>query len=109
MGGEARLVAVAREELALAVGLTADPVFATTQLWSGGLHQYNVGHVERLGRIETALASHPSLKLAGAGFYGIGLNECVRSGRNAADAVLLRLKDPASPRSTVLIDSGGAD
>lgn len=109
MSGEARLVAVAREELAVMLGLTADPVHAATQLWAGGLHQYNLGHLERLDRIETALAGYPSMKLAGAGFYGIGLNECVQSGRNAADAALSALRDQGSQRPSVLLDSGGAN
>jgi oxygen-dependent protoporphyrinogen oxidase len=109
MSSAARLIAVAREELAAILGLTADPVHATTQLWAGGLHQYNLGHLARLRGVETALADYPSMKLAGAGFYGIGLNECVQSGQNAADAVLLALRHQGSPRPPLLLDSGGAN
>ncbi|HKY49075.1 MAG TPA: protoporphyrinogen oxidase [Acidimicrobiia bacterium] len=108
LSSEASLIAVAREELAAILGLTADPVHATTRQWDGGLHQYALGHLERLRRIETALARYPALRVAGAGFYGIGLNECVNSGRTAADAVLLGLSDPGSPPARVLLDSRGA-
>lgn len=108
MNGETALLTAAREELAAILGLTADPVHATTQLWAGGLHQYNVGHLQRIGRIEAALADSPSMQLAGAGLYGIGLNECVQSGRNAADAVLLALSDQNMQRPSAVLDSGGA-
>ena len=109
MSGEATLVAVAREELTAILGLTAEPVQVTTQLWTDGLHQYTLGHLERLGQIETALASYPALRVAGAGFHGIGLNECVQSGRSAADAVLFGLGSLGSPQPSVLLDSGGAN
>jgi oxygen-dependent protoporphyrinogen oxidase len=105
---EASLVAVAREELALILGVTANPVQARSQVWPGGLHQYTLGHLERLGQIESALAGYPSLRLAGAGFYGIGLNECVESGRNAADAVLQGLTRLGFSEPPVVLDSGGA-
>lgn len=108
MGAEASLVAAAREELAAILGLTGAPVHVTTHQWSSGLHQYTLGHVERLGRIETALARYPALKVAGAAFYGIGLNECVQSGRNTADAVLAGL-GVEGLRPTVLLDSGSGD
>ena len=108
MSGEARLLAVAREELAGILGLTADPVRATTRAWASGLHQYTLGHLERMNDVESALSGYPTLRVAGAGFHGIGLNECVQSGRNAADAVLLALSDRASLRSPDLLVSGGA-
>ena len=109
MSGEARLLTVAREELAGILGLTADPVRATTRAWAGGLHQYTLGHLERMSEVESALAGYPALKVAGAGFHGIGLNECVQSGRNAADAVLGALSARGSLRSPDLLVSGGAN
>jgi oxygen-dependent protoporphyrinogen oxidase len=108
MSGEERLVAVVREELAEILGLTAPPVLAMTRTWTAGLHQYTLGHLERVARIESALASYPGLAVAGAGFHGIGLNECVQSGRRAADGVLGALTQGHPPRASVLLDSGGA-
>ena len=109
MSGEARLVAVAREELAGIMGVNADPVRAITRAWAGGLHQYTLGHLERMRDVESALSAHPALRVAGAAFDGIGLNECVMSGRNAADAVLLALSDRAALRSPDQLVSGGAN
>lgn len=92
-----RLLAVVREELALIVGITAQTVLERTHTWKGGLHQYTLGHVERVIQMEAAVAAHPGLALAGSAFHGIGLNECVASGRRAAEDVLValgRLPDP---------------
>lgn len=88
LGGEDRLVAAVREELAALIGLTAHPVLVRTHAWEGGLHQYTLGHIDRVARAESALAAYPGLALAGAAFHGIGLNECVESGRRAAETVL---------------------
>ncbi|MGH8913220.1 MAG: FAD-dependent oxidoreductase, partial [Acidimicrobiia bacterium] len=56
--------------------------------WEGGLHQYTLGHTNRVSTAESELAAHPGLALAGAAFHGIGLNECIDSGRRAAVSVL---------------------
>ncbi len=88
MGGEDRVVAAVREELAALIGITARPLLVRTHSWEGGLHQYTLGHLDRVIRAESALAAYPGLALAGAAFHGIGLNECVESGRRAAETVL---------------------
>ena len=104
MAGEDRLVALVRAELAEILGVTANPLMTRAKTWVGGLHQYNVGHVERVAAVEAEVATFPRLALAGAAFHGIGLNECVRSGRRAADQVIGAL----SSRSSAIagVDSG---
>jgi oxygen-dependent protoporphyrinogen oxidase len=79
---------VAIEELEALVGIDARPVRSWAQVWEDGLHKYTVGHVGRVARVESMLAARPGLALAGAALYGIGLNECIASGRRAADSVL---------------------
>ena len=56
--------------------------------------QYGVGHLERLGRIEGLLQQLPGLTLAGNGYRGIGVPDCVRSGSEAANKALLALGLP---------------
>lgn len=96
LAGEERLLAVVREELGALIGITAHPVRVRTQTWEGGLHQYTLGHLDRVARAESALAAYPGLALAGAAFHGIGLNECVESGRRAAETVLLSTTNPGT-------------
>jgi protoporphyrinogen oxidase len=44
------------------------------------------------------LANRPGLALAGAGFYGVGLNECIESGWRAAESLMAEDKSAVSDR-----------
>jgi oxygen-dependent protoporphyrinogen oxidase len=84
---DADLLALAREELALG-GIDAEPVLTRVRRFPRGMPQYTLGHGGRLARIEAALAGLPGLALAGAAYHGVGLPDCIRSGEDAADAVV---------------------
>jgi protoporphyrinogen/coproporphyrinogen III oxidase len=83
------IVRIVREELGQIIKLTADPVFTRIYRWNGAMAQYGVGHLERLQRIESLLQKLPSLALAGNGYRGIGVPDCIRSGSEAAKSILL--------------------
>ena len=105
-----QLESAVRHELDAMVGITADPVRSWARSWDDGLHQYTLGHRDRVVRAESALTTHPGLALAGAAFHGIGLNECVDSGRSAAETVLAARSGSAWSRPTVRLRSpGGRD
>ena len=70
------------------IGLTAEPRFVRVYKWKGAMAQYGVGHLERLKRIEALRRKLRGLALAGNAFTGIGVPDCVRSGREAANKVL---------------------
>ena len=53
--------------------------------------QYVLGHPERLERIDSALAGHPGLALAGAAYRGVGIPDCIHSGEEAARSLALSL------------------
>lgn len=53
--------------------------------------QYEVGHLERLKRIDEAIGSLPGVALCGAAYRGIGVPDCIRQGFEAADRLLERL------------------
>ena len=55
--------------------------------WPLGMPQYVIGHPDRLERIETALAAHPGLAVAGAAYRGVGIPDCIASGEAAAESV----------------------
>jgi oxygen-dependent protoporphyrinogen oxidase len=50
--------------------------------------QYGVGHLEQLKKIESLRKALPGLALAGNGYGGIGVPDCVRSGREAVKELL---------------------
>ena len=70
------------------LGLRAEPLFARVYKWKSAMAQYGVGHLERLERIERLRSQLPGLGLAGNAYRGIGVPDCVRSGREAAAQML---------------------
>ncbi|MGA2021872.1 MAG: protoporphyrinogen oxidase [Candidatus Sulfotelmatobacter sp.] len=82
------IVAIVRNELQQIVGLRAAPLFARVYKWKSAMAQYSVGHLDRLDRIDRLRQQLPGLALAGNGYRGIGVPDCVRSGQEAAKQVL---------------------
>jgi oxygen-dependent protoporphyrinogen oxidase len=88
---EAGLLEIAREELRLTLGITAEPVLQRAYIWERAMPQYNLGHPERLNRIEARLERLAGLKLAGNGYRGIGIPDCIHSGEEAAEGIMAAL------------------
>jgi len=72
------------------MGLRAEPLFARVYKWKSAMAQYGVGHLERMERIESLCRKMPGLALAGNAYRGIGVPDCVRSGRDAVRELLAR-------------------
>ena len=83
-----QIVGIVRNELQQILGLHADPLFARVYKWKSAMAQYGVGHLDRLDRINGLRQQLPGLAFAGNGYRGIGIPDCIRSGRDAADQVL---------------------
>ena len=83
-----RIVGIVRNELQQILGLRAEPLFARVYKWKSAMAQYGVGHLDRLERIERIRQQLPGLALAGNAYRGIGVPDCVRSGRDAAKAIV---------------------
>jgi protoporphyrinogen/coproporphyrinogen III oxidase len=85
---EDQILQIVRNELRDIIALDAQPLFTRVYKWRAAMAQYSVGHLERLQRIEALRQKLPGLALAGNGFSGIGVPDCVRSGTEAAATVL---------------------
>ncbi len=86
-----QILTIVREELDQILGLKAEPLFTRVFKWKGAMAQYGVGHLERLERIEALRKRTPGLALAGNGYSGIGVPDCVRTGTAAAAEMLKAL------------------
>jgi oxygen-dependent protoporphyrinogen oxidase len=82
------IIAVVRNELQQILGLRTAPLFARVYKWKSAMAQYGVGHLDRLDRVERLRQQLPGLALAGNGYRGIGVPDCVHSGHDAAKQVL---------------------
>jgi len=80
------VTAVVREELRAIAGVEAQPRFTRVSRWPQSMAQYTVGHPTRLKEIEARAAALPGLHLAGNAYEGIGIPDCIRLGKRAAEA-----------------------
>ena len=90
------LLALVRAELREVLGVTGDPALVRINRFDRVMAQYNIGHLDRLARIEERLARSPGLALAGNGYRGVGIPDCIASGRRAAESVLAALRAGSS-------------
>jgi len=85
---DAEILAIVRRELKEILGITAEPLFGRVYRWPRALAQYTVGHAQRLETIRQRLGEHRGLFLCGNAYQGIGIPDCIRSGREAAGECL---------------------
>ncbi|HEY3282960.1 MAG TPA: protoporphyrinogen oxidase [Armatimonadota bacterium] len=78
----------ARADLERLLGITGKPLWTEVSRHPKAMAQYHVGHLRRVEEIEEATRRHPGLALAGNGFRGIGLPDCIRSAELAARRLL---------------------
>ena len=82
------LVRAVREDLAHVMGLTAEPLFTRIHRWRKGRPQFDVGHLDRLAKMETLAEELPGLYLTGSAYRGSSVPDCVRQAMETADRIL---------------------
>jgi oxygen-dependent protoporphyrinogen oxidase len=86
-----QLIRLVRADLAQAMSLHEVPLQARVFRFERALPQYTVGHLDRITRVDAALARLPGVSLCGAAYRGVGVAACIRDGQAAADGVLAAL------------------
>ncbi|GAE25905.1 protoporphyrinogen IX oxidase [Halalkalibacter wakoensis JCM 9140] len=95
--GDSAIVSRSDEEIVSAVmhdlkqlmSIKGKPEFFYIQRWQKSMPQYNVGHTYRLAKIKEDIARNlPGLYLAGAGYGGIGLPDCIDQGEKAVEQIV---------------------
>lgn len=79
------MVRMVRDELADILGIKAEPTLFRVYRWIKGMPQYTLGHLERLAVLDRRQEADPGLLLAGGSYRGVGIGDCINSGRQAAD------------------------
>jgi oxygen-dependent protoporphyrinogen oxidase len=82
------IIAAVTEELQEIAGVSARPRFARIARWPRSMAQYSVGHAQRVEALEARVAGIPGLYLAGNAYSGIGIPDCIRMGKLAAQRIL---------------------
>jgi oxygen-dependent protoporphyrinogen oxidase len=81
---EDEIVSLARRQLSSLLGPLPDTSFTVVRRWPRSLPQYAVGHLERMKRLDERVGAIPGLHLVGNAYYGVGLPDLVRQGRETA-------------------------
>ena len=88
---ETELIELCQADLTPLLGLKNAPRFAVVSKHSQAMAQYQVGHQEVVEGIEQFTNELRGLALAGNGYDGIGIPDCIRSGETAALSLLNQL------------------
>lgn len=84
---DVRLLESVRADLSRVLGVTAPPVMSRIVRHRVGLPQYETGHLARLERIDRRLSALPGLYLAGNGYRGVAINDCIAEAHRIAALV----------------------
>ncbi|MCK5679556.1 protoporphyrinogen oxidase [bacterium] len=82
--GDQEMIKMVREELSTIMNISSPPQKSWVYRWMQGMPQYIMGHLERLEAIDKITKTYKGLYLAGAGYRGIGIPDCINQGRQAA-------------------------
>ncbi|MGB9673611.1 MAG: protoporphyrinogen oxidase [Anaerolineales bacterium] len=86
---EPQLVEIAKSELRQTLAIEHQPVVARVFSWEKAMPQYNLGHPQMMQEIEKILQNYSNLTLAGNAYYGIGIPDCIHSGLQAAQKIVV--------------------
>ena len=79
------LIALVRRELSDILGVSGREDFVIVARHGRAMPQYHVGHLDLVERVESRVAEHPCLELAGTAYDGVGIPDCIHSGEQAAE------------------------
>jgi oxygen-dependent protoporphyrinogen oxidase len=82
------MIRIVRQNLRELLGIEKAPLFALVERHAQAMAQYRVGHLDLVAEIEALANQHPTLQLAGNGFTGIGIPDCIRRGEECAGRIL---------------------
>ncbi len=81
------LIELALRELKEIANVSGSVAFSQVVHWQKTMPQYHVGHLQKLESIQQRLAQLPGLVIAGNAYQGVGIPDCTRAGRQAAEQI----------------------
>lgn len=88
---ESELIELCQADLMPILGIKNDPQFVIVSKHPQAMAQYQVGHQDVVNTIERLASELPGFAVAGNGYHGVGIPDCIRSGEAAATSLLDRL------------------
>jgi oxygen-dependent protoporphyrinogen oxidase len=90
-------------ELSRIMKLNCAPVFQKVFQVQNQIPQLFVGHVERKLKLQKELKRHPGVYLAGSYWGGVGIPDCIQTGREAAERIIDSIR--AEDREASVVNS----
>jgi protoporphyrinogen/coproporphyrinogen III oxidase len=81
------LVALVHRDLQKTMGISAAPLSNRVTRWRDAIPQYGVGHLDLIRSIEAQLVDAGPVVLAGAGYRGSGIPDCIAQAEAAASGI----------------------
>jgi oxygen-dependent protoporphyrinogen oxidase len=97
---DAHLLDVVRNELRRALGIDAVPLFHRIHRWPRANPQYDVGHLERVARIESGLPGR--LYVTGGAYRGVGVPDCIYQSRCTVERLLNEISQATTSSAGVM-------
>lgn len=87
---ESEIVSIVHRELASILGISQPPSFSHVQAWQRAIPQYNLGHIQLIGRLDQMQRKYPSIRLIGNYLGGPALGACVEQALTVAQEPIKR-------------------
>jgi oxygen-dependent protoporphyrinogen oxidase len=78
------LIQIVHHDLQKVLGIEGEPKRLPITRYDRAIPQYNIGHSERVAKVEAALHNHRGLWLAGNYLRGVSLGDCIRQAEQLA-------------------------
>ncbi len=86
---DAQLIKAVRRDIEETMGIKAEPEFVEITRLPRSMPQYPVGHLSNMKQLRERFERDlPGVWITGAAFDGVGLPDCIRQGKEAAQAIL---------------------
>ncbi len=84
---EDEIASILLEEFCKIMNWTARPEWIKVYRWPKAMPQYEIGHQDKVKRIEEVSSRAGGLFLTGSSYRGIGISDCIRDARETASKV----------------------
>ena len=81
------IVATVASELGQLIGAKGEPVATRISRWARAIPQYNLGHLDRVARVERLAAEQPGLFFCANWRGGISVGDCIKSACASAERI----------------------
>jgi len=100
------LITLVHREVEEMSGIHGEPTLRRVFRAAQAMPQYNLGHLERVGRIERGMVKLAGIELAGNYFRGVGIPDAIASGEAAAERLLSALAVAPAPARGDIVAAG---